>query len=67
MNCLYNVFAFDLEACNVEYSKYCESYAAGVYHLNNYIGVLLLVQTKKSLLMRDLKFLYLIEKTATLC
>ena len=35
MNCLYNVFAFDLETCNFEYSEYCESYAAGVYHLNN--------------------------------
>ena len=35
MNCLYNVFAFDLETCNVEYSECCESYAAGVYHLNN--------------------------------
>ena len=34
INCLYNVFAFDLEMCNVEYSEYCESYAAGVYHLN---------------------------------
>ena len=36
MNCLYNVFALDLETCNVEYSKYCEPYAAGVYHLNNF-------------------------------
>ena len=35
MNCLYDVFAFDLETCNVEYSEYCEPYAAGVYHLNN--------------------------------
>ena len=35
MNCLYNVFAFDLETCNVEYSEYCEPYAAGAYHLNN--------------------------------
>ena len=34
MNCLYNVFVFDLESCNVEYSEYCEPYAAGVYHLN---------------------------------
>ena len=34
INCLYNVFAFDLETCNVEHSEYCESYAAGVYHLN---------------------------------
>ena len=25
MNCLYNVFAFDLETCNVEYSEYCGS------------------------------------------
>ena len=36
MNCLYNVFAFDLETCNVEYSEYCEPYAAGVYHLDNF-------------------------------
>ena len=35
MDCQYDVFAFDLETCNVEYSEYCESYAAGVYHLNN--------------------------------
>ena len=35
MNCLYNVFAFDLGTCNVDYSEYCEPYAAGVYHLNN--------------------------------
>ena len=34
MNCLNIVFAFDRETCNVEYSEYCESYAAGVYHLN---------------------------------
>ena len=41
MNCLYIVFAFDLETCNVEYSEYCESYAAGVYHLIYYIVVLM--------------------------
>ena len=35
MNCLYKVFAFDLETCNVEYSEYCESYAARVYHFIN--------------------------------
>ena len=35
MNCSYNVFAFDLETCNVENSEYCESFGAGVYHLNN--------------------------------
>ena len=34
MNCLCNVFAFDLKTCNVEDSEYCEPYAAGVYHLN---------------------------------
>ena len=34
MNCLYNLSAFDLETCNVEYSEYCEPYASGVYHLN---------------------------------
>ena len=34
MNCSYGVFAFDLEMSNVEYSKNCESYGAGVYHLN---------------------------------
>ena len=33
-NRLYNGFAFDLEACNVKYSEYCEPYAAGVYHFN---------------------------------
>ena len=35
MNCLYSVVAFDLETCTFEISEYCESYAAGVYHLNN--------------------------------
>ena len=34
MNCLYNLFAFDLETCNVEYSENFEPYASGVYHLN---------------------------------
>ena len=34
MNCLYNVFTFDPETCNVEYSEYGKPYAAGVYHLN---------------------------------
>ena len=32
--CLFAVFAFDLETCNVENQLYCEAYAAGVYHLN---------------------------------
>ena len=36
MNCLYSVFAFDLETCNVENSEYCESYAAGLYHLDKF-------------------------------
>ena len=31
-NCLYSVFAFVLERCNVKYSEYCEAYAAGAYH-----------------------------------
>ena len=35
MNLLYNALAFDLETFIVEYSEYCESYGAGVYHLNN--------------------------------
>ena len=35
MNCVYNVFAFDLETCNIEYSEYCEPYSVVVYHLNN--------------------------------
>ena len=34
MNCLHNVFAFDLETCIVKYSEHCEPYSAGVYHLN---------------------------------
>ena len=33
-NCMFVVFAFDLETCNVENQKYCEAYAARVYHLN---------------------------------
>ena len=36
MGCLYNVFAFDLETCNVDYSEHCEPYAAVVYHPNNF-------------------------------
>ena len=35
LNCLINVFAFDLETCNVEALEYCEPHAAGVYHLKN--------------------------------
>ena len=35
MSSLSNVFAFDLQTCFVEYSKYCESYGAGVCHLKN--------------------------------
>ena len=35
MNCLYYVFAFDLETCIVEYSEDFESFAAGVRHPNN--------------------------------
>ena len=34
MNCSYNVFALDLETCNLEYSEYCEPYGAVVYHPN---------------------------------
>ena len=30
---MYDVFAFDLETCNLEIQPFCESYAAGVYHL----------------------------------
>ena len=33
-NCLYAVFAFDLETANVDYKQYCVPYAAGCYHLN---------------------------------
>ena len=33
-NCVYAVFAFDVETCNVENNLNCEAYAAGVYHLN---------------------------------
>ena len=32
-NCLYGVFAFDLDTCNVENQHHCEPYVAGVYHL----------------------------------
>ena len=35
MNCLYNVFPFDLDICNFENSEYCEPGAAGVYHPDN--------------------------------
>ena len=33
--CFYNVFIFDIETCNFEFSEYCESIVAGLYHLNN--------------------------------
>ena len=32
--CMYAVFAFDLETCNVEGQLYCEPYAAGIYRFN---------------------------------
>ena len=35
INCLYNVFAFDLETCNIDYSENCELYVAGIYQFNN--------------------------------
>ena len=33
-NCVFAVFAFDLETCNVENQFFCEAYVAEVYHLN---------------------------------
>ena len=33
-DCMYAVFAFDLETCIVENQLYCEANAAGVYHLD---------------------------------
>ena len=33
-DCLYAVFAFDLETANVDFKQYCDPYAAGCYHLN---------------------------------
>ena len=48
MNCLYNVFASDLETCNVEYSEYCESYGAGVWHPNNFFDVLMEFKQRKT-------------------
>ena len=36
MKCLYSVFVFDLESYNVVNSEYFESYAAGLYHPNNF-------------------------------
>ena len=35
-NCMFAVFAFDVETCNVENQLYCEAYAAGVYHPNRF-------------------------------
>ena len=32
-NCLYSIFAFNLENCNVGSSEVCESHAAGAYYL----------------------------------
>ena len=67
MNSLYNVFAFDLETCNVEYSEYFEPYAASLCHLNNLYWCFYGNLDKKSLLLRDPKLMFLIEKTVTLC
>ena len=33
-NCMFAVFAFDLETCSVKNQLYCEAYAADVYHPN---------------------------------
>ena len=33
-DCLYAVFAFDLETANVDFKQYCVPYAAACYHLN---------------------------------
>ena len=33
-DCLYAVFAFDIETVNVDYKQYCIPYAAGCYHLD---------------------------------
>ena len=32
--CLFAVFSFDLETVNVSYQEFCETYAAGCYHLD---------------------------------
>ena len=37
-DCLYAVFAFDLETANVDYKQNCVPYAAGCYHLNRLKG-----------------------------
>ena len=36
MNFLYDLFAFDLETCNLECPENCEPHAGGVYHLRNF-------------------------------
>ena len=33
-DCLFAVFSFDLETVNVPYQEFCETYAAGCYHLH---------------------------------
>ena len=33
-DCLFGVFSFDLETVNVSYHEFCETYAAGCYHLD---------------------------------
>ena len=33
-DCLFAVFSFDLETVNVPYQEFCETYAAGCYHLD---------------------------------
>ena len=33
-DCLSAVFSFDLETVNVPYQEFCETYAAGCYHLD---------------------------------
>ena len=35
INCMFAVFAFYLETCNVKNQLFCGAYTAGVYHLNS--------------------------------
>ena len=67
MNCLYNVFAFDLETCNVEFSKYCESYWAGVYYLNKLCWCFNDKLSKEELAIERSKVHVFDRENATLC
>ena len=56
MNCLYNVFALDLDTCDVGYSVNCEPFGAGVYQPNNIYWCFIRNLDKEKLAIERSKF-----------